>query len=153
MYELTSRGWASGKTAALELSYLDASAAGNIVEGDWRFPLVYQEGKFSLVLDGMMSARLDALLQARKGTDDTEQKSFNTSITRLGEQIPSLRTLCEPQDIYAVVEAQCTYRGMGDDIREYSPSSPVKSNTENTLFAKVEEKAADDGTAMQEARA
>lgn len=145
--------WKSGNMAPLKLSC--PSGGADVVEEEWNFPLYYQDGRFSLVLDGMMSARLRALLDARNtgsGDDLKTQKAFNVSITRLGERISALELLKEPRDIYAVIQGQCTYHGMEDDIREYSPSSPVKSNTENTLFADVEEAAGTGGSTLQQVK-
>ncbi len=129
--------------------------------GKWAFPLTYQQtggssGRFSLVLDGMMTAELAEVVEANKGTGDSvldvAQKA-STSITRLGAVVPALKS---PQDIYAEILAQPAYREItGEDgtsitmnITEYKPSSPVRSNTENTLFAKagMKTQTGEDGT-------
>lgn len=114
--------------------------------GDWMFPLTYQtsEGRssrFSLTLDGMMSAELMESLEAKRtgaaGASDID-KTYSTSITRLGYE-NCLSLLKKPQDIYAVVEVHPTYENMDKDAREYRKSSPVTSNTENTMFADAPE--------------
>ena len=115
LFELREFGWQSGEGASLKLSYPEAGA--NQTADGWYFPLTYKEGKFSLILDGMMSARLNALLEAKadpdaiagSGSADAgvkNQKAFNTSITRLGEEIQALSDLKEPQNIYAGVQPQ-----------------------------------------------
>lgn len=130
---LQKEGWTSGKSAPLTLTYSDSS--GNVKTEIWHFPLTYDEnGRFSLTLDAMMSARLLSRLEAGAG-DKVLQRSHNTSITRLGGVIPAL---LEPQDLYAVITAECTYNGMGDDVREYTASAPATSNTENSMFADAE---------------
>lgn len=120
--------------------------------GEWAFPLTYQEsgrnGKFSLTLDGMMSAELTESLKAEMpegpGADDLALlREYSTSITRYaglskpGNEMPELAQLSRPQDIYAEIEVQPTYRNMEQDAREYQASSPVASNVENTMFAEV----------------
>lgn len=75
-------GWTSGKSAPLKLTYSDSS--GNAKTETWHFPLTYDEnGRFSLTLDAMMSARLQSRLEAGAGEKELQQ-SHNTSITRLG---------------------------------------------------------------------
>ena len=122
--------------AAVPLSLKDKD--GNSI-GEWAFPLTYQESegrssRFSLTLDGMMSADLMESLEAAE-TGDID-KAYSTSITRLGEAASLLK---EPQNIYAEVEVSPTYQNMGKDAREYRKSSPVTSNTENTMFADAPE--------------
>ncbi len=122
--------------------------------GEWAFPLTYQEngqsGKFSLTLDGMMSAELMESLRAGEpdgqeaGADDLALlREYSTSVTRYarlsrpGNEMPELAQLMYPQDICAEIEALPTYRNMAQDAREYRASSPVTSNVENTMFAGV----------------
>ncbi len=135
----------STKTGMVNLEVKNPNAE-DVSWGKWAFPLTYQQtggssGRFSLVLDGMMTAELAEEVEANKGTGDVAQKA-STSITRLGAVVPALKS---PQDIYAEILAQPAYREItGEDgtsitmnITEYKPSSPVRSNTENTLFAKA----------------
>ena len=142
-YALQKAGWVSGKSAPLTLNYFDA--AGAVITENWSFPLSYEDGRFSLTLDAMMSARLLARLEAGAGDAELWQ-SHNTSITRLGGVIPAL---CEPLDIYAVVTAECTYNEMKDDVREYTTSAPVTSNTENSMFADAETETKEGGEVVQ----
>lgn len=137
--ELRGQGQMKTGTAQLELK----NPAGNSL-GIWRFPLTYQRtegqsGRFSLVLDGMMTAELSEVVN---GNRTTALQSVSTGITRLGEKIPALQL---PQDIYAEIQAQPAYRVItGEDgkeiamsITEYKMGSPVRSNIENTLYANM----------------
>ncbi len=126
--------------------------------GTWAFPFTYQQtngssGRMSLVLDGMMTAELLKVNEAKAGAGaapDAVARNANTSITRLGE-IADLKALKNPQNIYVEIQAQATYNQdvMGGDVTEYKPSNPVRSNTENTLYAKADFKTMTnpDGTA------
>ncbi len=123
-------------------------AAGEETEvGGWNFPLTYQDGIFSLVLDGMMSADALAALQSAGLTEDERaalHKSSDMSITRLARisEIKAISDvdLSEPQNIYATVKAVSTYQNIEGDTSEYRQSSAVTSNTANTMYA--------DGTGM-----
>ena len=131
----------------LELKVPDAADPDGKEIGKWNFPLTYQQasgssGRFSLVLDGMMTAELAEAVEANKTSGPTAMTAAQmagTSITRLGKEILALES---PQDIYAEIQVQPAYANMGGvtgaDITEYKTSSPVRSNTENTLFAKAE---------------
>lgn len=135
----------SMKTGMVSLELRNPNAADASL-GQWDFPLTYQRtggssGRFFLVLDGMMTAELAEVVEA-KGTSVAQKAGV--SITRLGEEIPALKL---PQDIYAEIQAQPAYREMNEggetvvmNITEYKPSSAVRSNTENTLFAKADKK-------------
>lgn len=141
---IESRGWtgsAEDQMAGLALKDADGKDLGT-----WDFPLRYlaggsgQNGRFSLILDGMMSASLMESLKADPSADYARTSS--TSITRLGtarvgEGQPAVPLLQDPQDIYAVIEAEPDYKAMEGDLREYQRSLPVTSNVENTLFAET----------------
>lgn len=140
LYELKAQGLSENQMTPLVLKDADGKAIGGET-AVWAFPLTYQagsgqRGRFSLVLDGMMSAELMEILEAKKGEKGVLNE-YSTSITRLGNVIPELSV---PEDIYAVVEARPTYRNMEGDSREYRSGSPVRSNTENTMFAGGTEK-------------
>lgn len=140
-YRLRSAGANENQVAGLSLTDPD----GNILGGAsavWYFPLTYQasagqNGRFSLVLDGMMSADLLERLEAAnlQGSGEAVAREYSTSITRLGDYIPALAAGENPPEIYAVIEAKPTYENMGGDFREYNPGSPMRSNSENTLYA------------------
>ncbi len=131
---LTEQGWSGSQMVTLTLK--DAQGKTQ----DWDFPLYYQEGgsgqngRFSLILDAMMSASLLESLNAHeKDSKNSPARTSSTSITRLSSQIPALE---KPRDIYAVVKAEADYSRMTGDFREYRESLPVTSNTENTLFVR-----------------
>ncbi len=161
--ELNGKGFGKTENAMvyLKLEGQEEEISGKNKDlGEWAFPLTYQEngrnGKFSLTLDGMMSAELMESLKAGlpgeggAGTDDLALlREYSTSMTRYaglskpGNEMPELAQLSQPQDICAEIEVQPTYRNMAEDAREYQASSPVTSNVENTMFAGVTE--LDDG--------
>ncbi len=87
----------------------------------YSFPLVYEDGRFTLTLDAMMNARLLKTLEG-----DTEAaKSSSTSVTRL----PGCGS---PISVYATIKARPTYgEGIGG---EYQESARVSSNRANTMF-------------------
>lgn len=137
--DLVSKGW-SGSTDQ-QMASLALTKADGTDLGTWEFPMLYLEngsgrnGRFSLILDGMMSASLMESLKANPSMAYAQTSS--TSITRLGMAKDALEALKSPQDIYAVIEAEPDYEKMLGDLREYKKSLPVTSNTENTLFAKA----------------
>ncbi len=138
-YDLRAAGANENQTARLVLKDAD----GNILGGNsavWAFPFQYQatesgNGRFSLVLDAMMSAQLYETLSAKQG-QPAVAREYDTGITRLGDVVSPL---AEPQDIYATVQARPTYENTEGDFREYRLSSPLRSNSENTLFASVKQ--------------
>lgn len=140
-YRLRAAGANENQVAGLSLT----DSAGNSIGGTsaaWYFPLTYQaaagqNGRFSLVLDGMMSAGLLERLEAAnlQGTGEAVAREYSVSITRLGDYIPALAAGKNPPEIYAVIEAKPTYENMGGDFREYNSGSPMRSNSENTLYA------------------
>ncbi len=138
-------GWSGAGAVRLNLKGPKTSGGEQADLGDWYFPLAYekggvgQNGRFSLTLDGMMSAALIEGLKANEGGSGgvTLARTTSTSITRLAVN-PGLEELKSPQDIYAVIKADPYYKGIEEekDFREYQESRPVTSNVENTLFAK-----------------
>ncbi len=167
LFSVSVDGWdlradGGGGFAELELKG-PASADGSAVSyGTWNFPLSYQNGRFSLVLDAMMSADLLESLEAKgqaaaAGADASAWNAwldflqqYGTSITRFtqaregGAPAANLQGLAKPQDIYAVVTARPA-KNVNGDVTEYQASAPAKSNTENTLFAAGSKITADAG--------
>lgn len=90
-------------------------------ETDLSYPLSYNKGSFVLTLDAMASADLLRACENEKDTADTSL----FSIIRL------LPGNTEPQDFYITMQAQ-PREGYNDN---YTASTEVKTNTENTLFA------------------
>lgn len=147
-YTEISRGLMTGaqmggsQTVPLTLKVPDGAGGGKDI-GTWDFPLVWQSsgssrGRFSLVLDGMMTAELLETLKADQENHTGPSAAalqYSTSITRLADADASLKALEAPLDLYATVEAQPDYSVLGEDYTEYTQSGEVRSNTENTLFA------------------
>lgn len=123
------------------MTQLPVIVDGQEIDG-WSFPLLYQDGSFSLVLDGMMSADVQAALE-QTGLSATQQtklhQSSDVSITRLA-QISKIAEksgvdFSNPQNIYATVKAVSTYKNTDGDMSEYRQSSEVNSNSANTMYA------------------
>lgn len=134
-------GWSGSASDASSMTQLPVIVDGQEIDG-WSFPLLYQDGSFSLVLDGMMSADAQAALE-QTGLSATQQtklhQSSDVSITRLA-QISKIAEksgvdLSNPQNIYATVKAVSTYKNTDGDMSEYRQSSEVSSNSANTMYA------------------
>jgi hypothetical protein len=139
---MTGAQMGGSQTVPLTLKVPDGAGGGKDI-GTWDFPLVWQSsgssrGRFSLVLDGMMTAELLETLKADQENHTGPSAAalqYSTSITRLADADASLKALEAPLDLYATVEAQPDYGVLGEDYTEYTQSGEVRSNTENTLFA------------------
>ncbi len=143
-YDLRKAGW-SGKNADSTASFASVTLldSNDNEEGQWSFPLTYQDNKYSLVLDAMMSAKVQALLESREGGSDSDalQRTLSTSICRLasvnGTNLTETQDLTKPQNIYATVKA-ISYAGTDSSnsvTKEYRASEAVTSNDANTLYA------------------
>lgn len=138
-FDVRTEGW-SGKDesstyAFASVTLLDGSDKD---QGKWSFPLTYSDNKYSLVLDAMMSAKTQALLTSRTGTDSENAllRTLSTSICRLAGMTED-QALATPQDIYATVEAM-SYAGTDSHVvvsKEYSASDAATSNTANSMYA------------------
>lgn len=134
-FDMAKNGWSGNEDGAYTMAKFLLKDADGQERETYAFPVTYSDGKYSLVLDAMMSVKVQAMLQAG-GTADAvreREKLYSTSIQRLGEIAQSLEI---PTDIYATVQA-VSYAGTeGRDITtEYRPSEAAKSNTANTMFA------------------
>ncbi len=109
-----------GSTAPL----LDVKLKSSTETSKYVFPLRYETGRFTLMLDAMMNADLTETLRQHPGWVPEN----STSITRFAG-------FDTPMDIYATVKASPTYENMGDDASEYRESAETKSNEANTMFA------------------
>ena len=143
-YDLRKAGW-SGKNADSAASFASVTLldSNDNQKGQWSFPLTYQDNKYSLVFDAMMSAKVQALLESREGTSDSEalQRTLSTSICRLasvnGTNLTESQDLTKTQDIYVTVRAT-SYAGTDSNnsvTKEYRASEAVTSNDANTLYA------------------
>ncbi len=128
--DMRTGGWSSTDSTKAMASLVVKDSKG-ADKGTWQFPVTYSDNKFSLVLDAMMSAKVQATLDSAT-TDNDLLKSSSTSITRLSSVASSLST---PQNIYAKVKAT-PYSGSEkqQSAVEYRNSDEVKSNTANSLF-------------------
>ncbi len=142
---LVKTGEKGSQTVSLALKTPQADGGSKDI-GSWTFPLSYQAqgksgGRFSLVLDGMMTAELMGSIKAKENESPEAgagiARQYSTGITRLGGEIAALK---EPVDIYAQIEVEPTYAITGGEFIEYTPGGAVKSNVENTLYGKSEEK-------------
>lgn len=101
---------------------LEVDNQGNT--GRYTFPLSYDDGRFTLELDAMMTAELAGNVAATS-SDPATKTYFGTSITRFGG------AFADPMDIYATVQV---LPASGSIDSEYTASNEAKSNTANTLF-------------------
>ena len=134
-YDMDRQGWAGASTstaafASFELFKSDGSSAGQ-----WAFPVYYSNGRYSLVLDAMMSAEVQAMLQTSSstGTSDDRERLYSTNIQRL-QSVSDI--LADPVDIYATVQA-VSYAGSETGLtisQEYRSSEEVSSNTANSMY-------------------
>ena len=143
-YDLRKAGW-SGKNVDSTASFASVTLldSNDNEKGQWSFPLTYQDNKYSLVLDAMMSAKVQALLESREGGSDSNalQRTLSTSICRMasvnGTNLTKTQDLTKPQNIYATVKA-ISYAGTDSSnsvTKEYRASEAVTSNEANTLYA------------------
>ncbi|WP_296116261.1 prepilin-type N-terminal cleavage/methylation domain-containing protein [uncultured Eubacterium sp.] len=143
-YDLRKAGW-SGKNAESTTTFANVTLqdSEDRERGQWSFPLTYQDNKYTLVLDAMMSAKVQAILESRKGGSERDalQRTLSTSICRLasvnGTNLTDTQDLTKPQNIYATVKA-VSYAGTDSSnsvTKEYRASEAVTSNDANTLFA------------------
>ncbi len=93
-------------------------------EDQYTFPLSYDDGRFTLELDAMMTAELAGNVAETPFAPKTKTY-FGTSITRFGGAFTT------PMDIYATVRV---LPASGSIDTEYTASNEAKSNTANTLF-------------------
>ena len=133
-YEMRKNGWTatSGTTEGL-VSFEIQDKKGNS-KGQWTFPITYSDNRYSLILDAMMSAKVQAVLASGSGTTaEALARTSSTSICRLGKVASDLKN---PQDIYATVKA-VSYAGKKDEpsTQEYRNSEAVSSNVANSMYA------------------
>ena len=133
-YDMRSSGWSNAEGTSEGLAMIELKDSSGTGQGSWVFPISYSDNRYSLVLDAMMSAKVQAVLDTQSGVNKTElEKTSSISISRLGEVAADLK---EEQNIYATVKAT-SYAGGSKLVSttEYRDSEPVSSNTANTMFA------------------
>lgn len=133
-FDMRTQGWDGGSASKTGMAALEVTKKDGTKDTLWSFPVTYNDNKYSLVLDAMMSAKTQAVLDSQKdeSAKSNLEKSSSTSITRLAEISD---VLAEPQNIYATVTA-AAYSGKADrnTNQEYRNSDAVTSNTANTMF-------------------
>lgn len=134
-YDLRTAGWSSSTESTDNMASVELKDKSGASKGNWSFPLTYSDNKYSLVLDAMMSAKVQ---KAINDVTDTVMKTnlertSSTSICRLQAVATELAT---QQNIYATVKAT-PYKGTQAKIggKEYKESELAKSNSANTMYA------------------
>lgn len=133
-YEMRKNGWTATSGTTEGLASLEVQDKNGNSKGQWTFPLTYSDNRYSLTLDAMMSAKVQAVLASGSGTTaEALAKTSSTSICRLGKVASDLK---DPQDIYATVKA-VSYAGKKDEpsTQEYRDSEAVSSNVANSMYA------------------
>lgn len=138
-YDMARNGWSGAEgenteglstMAAFELKDKDGNS-----KGSWAFPVTYKDGKYALVLDAMMSVKVQAMLQISGSEEKVLERAelYDTSIQRLKSVAWNLEV---PVDMYATVKA-VPYAGTLQNVisTEYGTSEMATSNTANSMFA------------------
>ena len=138
-YDMARNGWSGAEgenteglstMAAFELKDKDGNS-----KGSWAFPVTYKDNKYSLVLDAMMSVKVQAMLQISGSEEKVLSRAelYDTSIQRLKSVAQDLEV---PVDMYATVKA-VSYAGTLENVisTEYGTSEMATSNTANSMFA------------------
>ena len=138
-YDMARNGWSGAEgenteglstMATFELKDKDGKS-----EGSWAFPVTYKDNKYSLVLDAMMSVKVQAMLQISGQEEKVLARTelYDTSIQRLKSVARDLEV---PVDMYATVKA-VSYAGTLENVisTEYGTSEMATSNTANSMFA------------------
>ncbi len=134
-YDMRSNGWSADSSGTACMAKLELKDKEGNSKDVWEFPVTYSDNRYSLVLDAMMSAKVQAAIEAQTSENNKTalERTSSISITRLGEVASDLKQM---QDIYATVKA-VPYSGSQKvtSTVEYRDSEPVSSNTANTLYA------------------
>lgn len=134
-FDMGQQGWSTNADSTAGMATLELTKAdGTKDTSNWMFPVTYSDNKYSVVLDAMMSAKVQAALdgQTNESAKSELEKTSSTSITRLATIITALS---EPQNIYAKVKATAYTGSSNINIsQEYRDSEQVSSNVANTMF-------------------
>ncbi len=138
-YDMARNGWSGAEgenteglstMATFELKDKDGNS-----KGSWAFPVTYKDNKYALVLDAMMSVKVQAMLQISGQEEKVLARAelYDTSIQRLKSVARDLEV---PVDMYATVKA-VSYAGTLENVisTEYGTSEMATSNTANSMFA------------------
>ncbi len=136
-YELRKNGWSSTSEGTENLASIKLKDKDGKEKGNWIFPLTYSDNKYSLVLDAMMSAKVqDAINKVTVDEKKALEQTSSTNICRLADVNKSLEN---EQDIYATVKATA-YKTTDktqtiQSSKEYRDSEETASNSANTMYA------------------
>lgn len=134
-YDLRTAGWSSSTESTDNMASVELKDKSGASKGNWSFPLTYSDNKYSLVLDAMMSAKVQKAINdvAASATKTDLERTSSTSICRLQAVATELAT---QQNIYATVKAT-PYKGTQAKTggKEYKESELAKSNSANTMYA------------------
>ena len=134
-YDLRTAGWSSSTESTDNMASVELKDKNGTSKGNWSFPLTYSDNKYSLVLDAMMSAKVQKAINdvTDTVTKTNLERTSSTSICRLQAVTPELAT---QQNIYATVKAT-PYKGTQTKTggKEYKESELAKSNSANTMYA------------------
>lgn len=135
-YDMQCKGWSGDEKKSSYFAELDVKDESQKSQSGWKFPVTYDAGnkKFSLVLDAMMSAKVQASLEkaSKAAGENLLEKSSSTNITRLKK---ISEAMANPVNVYAKVKAT-SYTGTGNLIvnQEFRNSEEAESNEANTMY-------------------
>lgn len=137
-YDLRQDGWSAtsntSDASGTNMAAVTLKDASGTSKGEWSFPLTYSDNKYTMVLDAMMSAKVQAALSVGTKAEQIDlSRTSSTSILRLKEVASDLAS---PQNIYATVKATA-YSGTSKANKsqvEYRSSEETSSNQANTMY-------------------
>lgn len=138
-YDMARNGWSGAEGENTEglstMATFELKDKDGYSKGSWAFPVTYKDNKYALVLDAMMSVKVQAMLQISGQEEKVLARTelYDTSIQRLKSVARDLEV---PVDMYATVKA-VSYAGTLENVisTEYGTSEMATSNTANSMFA------------------
>ncbi len=133
-YKMATKGWKGTNNSTANMASLEVKDANGNSKGNWTFPVTYSDNKYSLVLDGIMSAKVQEALNEKSGSEKIAlERTYSTSICRLADVNKSLASA---QDICATVRA-VPFTGDNKKLssEEWRESESVFSNSANSMYA------------------
>lgn len=135
-YDMGQKGWSTSEGSSAGMATLELTKADGTKESTgWQFPVTYNDNKYSLVLDAMMSAKVQATLDSQNADEAAKTNLEKTSSTSISRLLTVASALAEPQNIYATVKATAYTGDAKVNVnQEYRSSEQVESNVANTMF-------------------
>ena len=133
-YKMATKGWKGTNNSTANMASLEVKDANGNSKGNWTFPVTYSDNKYSLVLDGIMSAKVQEALNEKSGSEKIAlERTYSTSICRLADVNKSFASA---QDICATVKA-VPFTGDNKKLssEEWRESESVFSNSANSMYA------------------